>query len=142
MTASSTETVVGVATSAVINAAAVIHYGPVPPVDVIFWSCMGGLVPVWLAQRDGEFMFTWAWAFRTLMLFLVSAGSGVVLSAGVLSVAHAGAPWIGWLVHVPQWVMAATMSAVVHWVAPLLLSIARLRLGPMPPPPRGGGEPL
>lgn len=114
--------------AAAASTAVIATFGPIPPVEVIAWACIGGLVAVWLARRD-TVAITGAWLFGTVMLFAVSVIAGIVLSAGVLSLAHAGAPGFSVFAAVPHWVAAASCAGGVHWFAPLVLGWLRARVG-------------
>ncbi len=121
---------------AAVSAATGVVFGPTPPTDVLVYACLGGLVAVWLQHRDVDVVITPRWLMGTLLLFAVSVGSGIVLSAGLLSLAHAGAAGLAWLAPVPHWVAAAVLAGTVHWLAPLAYGILRRRSASS-----GGGAP-
>jgi hypothetical protein len=117
------------AASVASDAAAHAVFGPAPPVEVMAWACFGGLVAVWLARKDEALVITPRWIVSTLMLFVVCVGSGIALSAGALSLAHAGVMGMAWLASVPHWVMAAVISGSILWAAPLGYGVLRARFG-------------
>lgn len=114
MTDAASAVAVGAATSAATSAA----LSGLPPQEVIFWAFCGGLVSVWLSSRQVP-VFNWKWVAGAISHVLVSAVSGIVLSAVLLAVAP-NVPMITSAALVPRWASAGVIAALIHLVAPWL----------------------
>lgn len=112
MTDAASAVAVGAATSAATSAA----LSGLPPQEVIFWAFCGGMVSVWLSSRQVP-VFNWKWVAGAVAHVLVSAISGIVLSAVLLSVAPS-MPIIASAALVPRWAAAGIIAALIHLVAP------------------------
>lgn len=115
-------------TDAVSTAAAASVAGVVaarPPEEVIWWALIGALVAIWLDGKGDHSLDRKEiakWAINAAGMILVSAASGIALSALVQSIA-ANVSFLSPLAHTPRWVTAAIIAALIHKIGPILFSV-------------------
>lgn len=92
----------------------------VPPEDVLIYAVLGGLVAAWMQgdkQNGRAKSDILRWAVSVAGIVFVSAVSGVVISAILISVANRF-DYLSPLLVIPRWAVAAVVSALIIKCAP------------------------